>query len=119
MNHKAEENHWRSQLMWWLLYSVSWVGSSALAFWLTLQLRINLIDMNNALGWGPWILIGVDKFGFLFLGLGWLVGVFVIEMYLRAAGTLANLVKRSRTVFLVTVLGNLASYTLQWLLTSP
>lgn len=88
-----------------------------MAFWLMLQLRINLIDLNNALGWGPWVLIGIDKFGFLLLGLGWLVAVFVIEMYLRYSETVPLLVKRSRNVFWVTILGNVVSYGLQWLLT--
>ncbi|MCB0062210.1 MAG: hypothetical protein KDE19_08850 [Caldilineaceae bacterium] len=116
MSQQIEPTNWRIQLVWWLLYSVSWVGSSALALWLMLQLRINLIDLNNALGWGPWILIGVDKFGFLLLGLGWLIGVFVIEMYLRAGSSVTDLAKRSRTVFLVVIGGNLLSYLLQWLL---
>ena len=82
---------WRVRALWWLLYAVSWVGNSALALWLTLQLRLNLIDLNNFLGWGPWILIGVDKFGFVLLVLGWLVSVFVIELYLRNSTSLTRL----------------------------
>jgi hypothetical protein len=116
MNSEGNGNDWYGQIRWWLLYSLSWISNSALAFWLMLQLRINLIDLNNALGWGPWILIGVDKFGFLFLGLTWLVSTFTIEIYLRNGRTFTNLLQRSRTVFLITVGGNLASYGLQWLL---
>ena len=82
-----------------------------------LQLRINLIDINNALGWGPWILIGVDKFGFLALGLAWLIGVFGFELYLHNSQTLVQLSQRSGKLLLITLVGNLGSYGLQWLLT--
>jgi hypothetical protein len=108
---------WQETLLWWLLYVVSWVGSSALALWLTLQLRINLIDLNNFLGWGPWILIGIDKFGILLLGLGWLISVFVIEMYLRNSSTVARLGQRSGYLFLWVGGGLALSFALQWLLT--
>lgn len=104
------------QVLWWLVYGLGWVGSSALALWLTLQLRINLIDLNNFLGWGPWILIAVDKFGLLLLGLGWLIGVFVIELYLRAAQTLRRLGQRLLRVFLIVGIALALSYALQWLL---
>jgi hypothetical protein len=107
---------WQETLLWWLLYVVSWVGSSALALWLTLQLRINLIDLNNFLGWGPWILIGIDKFGILLLGLGWLISVFVIEMYLRNSPTLVRLGRRSGYLFLWVGGGLALSFALQWLL---
>jgi len=104
------------QVLWWLLYGVGWVATSGLALWLILQLRINLIDLNNFLGWGPWILIAVDKFGLLVLGLGWLVGVFVIEMYLRAATTLHLLLWRVLRVLLLIGGALGVSYGLQWLL---
>lgn len=107
---------WQRRVLWWLLYAGSWVGASALALWLTLHLRINLIDLNNFFGWGPWVLIGVDKFGFLLLGLGWLVSVFVIEMYLRNSTTIALLWRRSLYLFLILGGSLLVSVGLQWLL---
>jgi len=107
---------WQGQALWWLLYAGSWIGNSALALWLTLNLRINLIDLNNFFGWGPWVLIGVDKFGILLLGLGWLVGVFVIEMYLRNSSTLAGLGRRSVYVLLIVGGSSLTSLGLQRLL---
>ena len=104
------------QLRWWSIYVTSWVVSSALALWLILQLRINLIDLNNALGWGPWILIGVDKFGFVLLGLGWLIGVFAVENYLRQSTTWQLLLRRGRRVTVAMGLALAVSYLLQWLL---
>lgn len=104
------------QVLWGTVYGLGWVGASALALWLILQLRINLIDLNNFLGWGPWILIAVDKFGLLVLGLGWLIGVFIIEMYLRAAQTLRHLFQRLLRVCLLVAIALVFSYTLQWLL---
>lgn len=107
---------WQQWLVWGLLYIVSWVGSSALTLWLTLQLRINLIDLNNFLGWGAWVLIGVDKFGILLLGLGWLISVFVIEMHLRSGRTTAILWQRSWQLFIYIGGGLALSFLLQWLL---
>lgn len=104
------------QVLWWLVYGLGWVGASALALWLTLQLRINLIDLNNFLGWGPWILIAVDKFGLLLLGLGWLIDVLVIELYLRAAQTLRHLLWRTVRCLLLVSAALGVSYLLQWLL---
>lgn len=108
---------WQEQSLWWLLYSVSWIGSSALAFWLMLELRINLIDINNFFGWGPWILIGLDKFGFLVLGLCWLIGVFVIEIYLRRSESLTMLWRQSLRIFLIVLVTLAISEGLQRLLT--
>lgn len=105
-----------ARLLWWLLYLLGWVLTSALAFWLILQMRINLIDLNTVLGWGPWILIAVDKFGLLLLGLGWLIGVFVIEMYLRTTQTLRLLLQRMLHVFGIVGIALAFSYALQWLL---
>lgn len=112
----AEPSGWLAQLRWWSIYVTSWVLSSALALWLILQLRINLIDLNNALGWGPWILIGVDKFGFVLLGLGWLLGVFGVESYLRQSASWQRLLQRGLRTILVIGLALALSYLLQWLL---
>jgi len=111
-----DEQGWQQQLRWWLIYVVSWVGSSALSLWLTLQLRVNLIDLNNFLGWGPWVLIGIDKFGILLLGLGWLIGVFVCEIYLRATTTVAMILRRASHLFLGIGAALAISFLLQWVL---
>ncbi len=116
MNGENDAETWQTQAFWWLLYSISWVGNSALAFWLMLQLRVNTIDIHNALGGSPWILIAIDKFGFLLLGIGWLIAVFGIEIYLRGSPTTQVLLRRSRTILYYTLGGNLLSYGLQqWL----
>ncbi len=104
------------QLLWWIGYSLGWVLISGMALWLIMQVRINLIDLNNFLGWGPWILGAVDKFGLVLLGLGWLIGVLGLEMYLRAASTLPMLGRRLLRMFLVAGASLALSYMLQWLL---
>ena len=104
------------QLLWWLGYLLGWVVISGMALWLILQMRINLIDLNNFLGWGPWILGAVDKFGLVLLGLGWLIGVLILEMYLRGASTLARLTQRLVRTFLLVGASLAVSYLLQWLL---
>ena len=104
------------QVVWGLVYGLGWVATGALTLWLILQLRINLIDLNNFLGWGPWLLIAVDKFGLVVLGLGWLIGVFVIEHYLRTAPTLQQLLQRTLSILLLAGGALVLSYGLQWLL---
>ncbi len=104
------------QVLWWLSYSLGWVGISGMALWLIMQMRINLIDLNNFLGWGPWILGAVDKFGLILLGLGWLIGVLALEMYLRAASTVARLGQRLLRMFLAVGVSLAISYLLQWVL---
>ncbi len=111
-----EQQSLGATVQWWVLYLVGWVGTSALALWLTLQLRINLIDLNNFLGWGPWLLIAVDKFGWVLLGLGWLIGVFGIDIYLRGAPTRRQLLRRLWRVLWLVSAGLGVSYGLQWLL---
>jgi len=112
----AAPTAWLDGLRWWLIYAISWLGGGALALWLILQARINLIDLNNALGWGPWILIGVDKFGFVALGLGWLIGVFALEIYLRHSATWQQLLRRGGGSMLALGVALASSYLLQWLL---
>lgn len=62
---------------------MAWIASSAIGLWLVLHLRINLIDIGMWLDASPWIFGAVDKFGTVLLGLGWLIAVFLAEMYLR------------------------------------
>ena len=104
------------QVIWGLVYGGAWLTTGALTLWLILQLRSNLIDLDHFLGWGPWVLIAVDKFGLVVLGLGWLIGVFVIEHYLRTAPSLQRLLHRFLRVLLLTIACLAFSYLLQWLL---
>src|SRR4029079_16462536 len=72
-----------------------WLGPSALGVWLILAARSALIRLAFALRFHPWILRAVDDFGFVTLGLLWLVGVLLLEHSLREGVTRKRLWKRA------------------------
>ncbi|MEZ4661094.1 MAG: hypothetical protein R2911_26385 [Caldilineaceae bacterium] len=72
----------------------AWIASSAVGLWLVLHLRINLIDIGMWLEASPWIFGAVDKFGTILLGLGWLISVFLAEIYLRGGLNAGQLYQR-------------------------
>ena len=51
--------------------------------WLLLQLRVVIVQIGLALNSTRWAMTAIDQFGFLLLGLLWLIAFFVIEAYLR------------------------------------
>ena len=51
--------------------------------WLLLQLRVVNVQIGLALNSTRWAMTAIDQFGFLLLGLLWLIAFFVIEAYLR------------------------------------
>ncbi len=50
---------------------------------LMLQLRIVIVELGLALGLNNWAMTVLDQFGFILLGLLWLITLFIIEAYLR------------------------------------
>jgi hypothetical protein len=60
-----------------------WIAFSALAFVIIDRTRVVLFDLMAISVADRWIVSAVDKFGFVTLGLLWLVAVLVIESYLR------------------------------------
>jgi hypothetical protein len=55
----------------------------AIMTWLMLQLRTVIVEVGLALGLSSWTMTVVDQFGFILLGIVWLIAFFVIEAYLR------------------------------------
>ena len=56
---------------------------TAISIWLLLQLRTLIVQIGIALGLNNWTMTVVDQFGFILLGLLWLIAFFVVEAYLR------------------------------------
>ena len=93
-----------------------WLVLAALALWLMLQLRGNLIDTVVFFDWGPWVLGALDKFGILLLGVAWLVFVLFAEHYLRQGIEQERLFPRAARVALWVGVPLLLSYGLQFLM---
>ena len=99
-----------------IAHYLTWIISSAVGLWLVLHLRINLIDIGMWLEVSPWIFGAIDKFGTILLGLGWLIAVFLSEMYLRSglnAGTLYGRIGRIVALETIVVILSLG---LEWAL---
>ncbi len=69
----------------YLTYFVGWVATSGLALWIMLRIRVVMLDLYVFFQYDPWAMAAVDKFATVLLGLGWLVGVLIAEMWLRQA----------------------------------
>lgn len=104
---------WISYILCYLI----WIVLAAGAVWLMLQLRINLLDIAMAANVNPWALGAIDKFGLLLLGLGWIVGVFIVENYLRLGVERGVLWRRIGRVTAIEAGLLLASYALSWVIT--
>lgn len=90
-----------------------WLGLSALGIWLIFQIRSAMFDLAIALRFNPWQVRAIDQFSIVTLGLIWLVGVFILEHWLRQ-GMLKNQLWRRAArvlVFEAVVLG--LSYAVQ------
>jgi hypothetical protein len=83
---------------------VLWLGLSALGVWLIFALRSALIDLAFVLRLNPWQVRAVDNFGFVTLGLIWLVGTLLLEHRLRQAVVKNQLWKRAAYVGLAEVI---------------
>ncbi len=62
-----------------------WLVTAALALAALLVARSLLLETAYALEVTPWAHGAIDKFGFVILGIGWLVFVYVIEHVYRKA----------------------------------
>ena len=62
-----------------------WLASAALALWLILQMRLLfLVDLPmRSQNINHWAFSAIDKFGFLVLGIIWLIFLVVTEEYFR------------------------------------
>lgn len=107
----------RTLVLLYLAYFVGWLIVSGLAFWILLQLRINLLDIFVALDLNRWAMGAVDKFGIVIIGLGWLVVVLVTEHWLRQSVMRNRLWPRLARLIGLEVLILALSYGLQFALT--
>jgi hypothetical protein len=76
-----------------------WIGFSALGVWLIFALRSVLVGLAFVFRLDPWQVRAVDNFGFVTLGLIWLIGILVLEYYLRRGVVKNRLWRRAVRVF--------------------
>jgi hypothetical protein len=98
---------WRLALRYAACY-LAWLLLSVLGFGLMLALRTNLFDLATLWKFNPWQVRTIDRFAIFLLGLGWFVGILVLENYLRQGVEQAQLGSRlmrvSGTLLLVAAL---------------
>ena len=76
-----------------------WIGLSALGVWLIFALRAVLVDLAFLFRLDPWQVRAVDNFGVVTLGLIWLIGILLLEYYLRRGAANNRLWGRAARVF--------------------
>jgi hypothetical protein len=105
-----KQNPERSQLSQGALTGlvlVSWFVTMAVGVVGMVVARQLLLEIATALRVNPWALGAIDKFGFLTLGICWLIMIYLVESWLSKAASagLRPLVRR----FLI-ILGTLAAF---------
>lgn len=95
--HLNERPHGLRQLApLYLACYVLWFGFSALTILTILQLRNAVLSLLPVIG--PWVMMGVDKFSFLILGLLALIWVLFTEHYLRTGVETGTLWRRALVI---------------------
>jgi len=90
-----------------------WIGFSALGVWLIFAARSVLVGLAFVFRLDPWQVRAVDNFGVVTLGLIWLIGVFLLEYYLRRGVAKNRLWGRAMRVFVSEAVGLGLCYGLQ------
>ena len=116
MRSDSSQNSRRTLPLYLAAYAL-WIGFSALGVWLIFAVRSVLVGLAFVFRLNPWQVLAVDNFGVVTLGLVWLVGILVLEHYLRQGVAKNRLWGRAMRVFVaLAVLLGLA-YGIQLLLT--
>ena len=103
----------------WPLYLAAytlWLCFSALGVWLIFVLRAVVVGLAFVLQLDPWQVRAVDNFGFVTLGLIWLVGILMLEYYLRRGVEKNRLWGRAIRAFVCEAVGLGLGYVVQALI---
>jgi len=111
----SSQNFWRLLSLYLACYAL-WLGLSALGVWLIFTLRSVLVGLAFVLRLNPWQVRAVDNFGFVTLGLIWLVGILLLEHRLREAVAKRRLWRRAAYVGLAELIVLGLCYGLQLLI---
>jgi hypothetical protein len=93
-----------------------WIALSAAGVWLMLELRSTLILLAIWLRLNPWAPRAIDQFGTVILGLLLLMGIILLEHYLRRGLEKQQLLRRAARVGLFVAVALGLSYALRLLL---
>jgi len=93
-----------------------WLALSALGGWLLFETRAAVFDLALWLRLNPWQVRAVDQFYFVTAGLVWLVGILLLEYYLRQGVVKNRLWGRVARVFVFEAVALGIAYGVQLLL---
>ena len=97
--HSDSSGKTRQLLPLYLAAYTLWIGFSALGVWLIFALRSVLVGLAFVFRLNPWQVRAVDNFGVVTLGLIWLIGILLLENYLRQGVVKNRLWGRAVRVF--------------------
>jgi hypothetical protein len=81
-------------------YLVLWLVYTVVSFWLIFQLEEVVVTGAMLLRLNPWQVRALDKFSVVLWGLAWLIGMLLVEAYLRNGVAKKQLVRRAVKVYL-------------------
>lgn len=88
-------------------YLALWAVYTITTFWLIFQIEEIVVVGAMRLRLNPWQVRAVDKFSLVLIGLAWLVGMLVVEAYLRNGVATRQLLRRAGKVSVGLVIGTL------------
>ncbi|MBI3960668.1 MAG: hypothetical protein HY328_17805 [Chloroflexi bacterium] len=94
----------------YILVYIFWFLFCALAFWAIWLIRTNLVEDIFFMRVNPWQLRAIDRWSIWVMGAGWVVGIFLVEGYLRKSIEQGRLLVSTSKLFLLLGVVIAASY---------
>lgn len=96
----SESPKWSTIAQYILAYFL-WFVICALSFWVIWLVRTNLVEDVFFMRVDPWQLRAIDRWSLWVMGIGWIVGIFLCEGYLRSAVEKGRLLVSTGKIFLI------------------
>ncbi len=90
-----------------------WLGLAALGMWLIFQLRAAMFDLAVAFRFNPWQVRAIDQFSTVAFGLVWLIGILLLEYWLRQGMRKGRLWWRAGRVLVIEAVALALCYVVQ------
>jgi hypothetical protein len=108
-------NRWQRAALYGACY-LAWVAFAAGLFWCVTRLRDVLLVLFVMAGASAKLIVVLDRFGIVLMGLAWIIGIGALESYLRSGLHSGKLGHHSGRVAAAEAGFLLFSYLLQWAL---
>ena len=113
---QVEPTFWR-QLSQYAAYFLLWLAYAAISLWLVFQYQVIAVAVAIRFRVNPWQVRAMDLFATTAYFLVWLIGILLVEHYLRRGVGAGQLWRRAGRVFLATLIVVGVTAGIMWVLT--